>query len=263
MMKLGFLGMGKMGSAILSGVLKQQLFLKSDIYYFDPYQDIDTIYRVDSERTLYDLVDVVILAIKPQLFPTVIPLLLTSLRTPLMISIAGGIDLEYLNYHFPHSKIIRVMPNLAATINECVSVYSINNRVKADDETLLVHIFSSLGTVYPINEQQMDGVVALNGSYPAYLYFFIQAMISAAVKDGFCEEFAKKIVCETARASVDLAMQDKRSLSDLIRDICSPKGITLEGIQVMEDGHLRKLVEDVYQATKKRSIVIKDSYKSH
>ena len=260
-MKLGILGLGKMGEAILSGIQQQHLVSPSNLYYMDPVKEVSGIHRMKDEKSLYEAVDVIILAIKPQVFPKVIPLLQASVHTPFIISIAGGIDLSYLNDHFPTQKIIRVMPNLAAAIGKSVSVYSINKYITTQDKVFVTKLFSAIGTIHPIEEQLMDGVVALNGSFPAYLYAFLEAMIEAAVADGFNEEYAKELILETTLASTHLAMQDERNLSTLIRDICSPQGITLEGIKVMEDENIKELVRKVYVASRDRSRAICESTK--
>jgi pyrroline-5-carboxylate reductase len=213
------------------------------------------------EGSLYETVDIVILAIKPQVFPEVISLLQASKHRPILVSIAGGIDLSYLDKHFPNQKIIRVMPNLAATIGQSVSVYAKNSHVTSRDESIITSIFSSIGTLHLIKEEWMDGVVALNGSFPAYLYRFIEGMVRRAVADGFPEAFAKQLLLETMLGSTLFAMQDERSFTELISDICSPKGITLEGIKVLEEANIDSLQAKVYDATKTRSIELRKEIK--
>lgn len=256
-MKLGFIGLGKMGEAILSGIITKKVFSSTDIYYYDPVKEVSGIHRMKDEVSLYEAVDIVVLAIKPQVFPKVMPLLKVSKNRPILVSIAGAIDLAYLEKHFPNQKIVRVMPNLAATIGQSVSVYAKNSHITSHDEAIITSIFSSIGTLHPMKEEWMDGVVALNGSYPAYLYRFIEAMVKKAVSDGFPEAFAKQLILETTLGSTLFAMQDERSLNGLIRDICSPKGITLEGIKVLEEANIDSLQAKVYEATKTRSIELK------
>jgi pyrroline-5-carboxylate reductase len=254
MKKIGILGLGKMGSAILAGILSKQIFKDDEIITYDPYRQEPNIESANNEKDLYEASEIVLFAIKPQLFPEVLIKLKQCTNHPLIISIAGGITLATLEDAFPKNRLIRIMPNLAATINESVSVYSKNSVVTTEDEAMMVKIFSSLGSITPIQEEQMDGVVGLNGSFPAYLYYFLEAMIQAGINDGFDPDVAKQLIIDTALSSLHLAKQDARSLSQLIKDICSPHGITLEGIKVMEEAQIQKIMNNVYQASKKRSM---------
>jgi pyrroline-5-carboxylate reductase len=259
MKKIGILGIGKMGFSILNGIIKTKLYSNSDlIVYARRPETISMIPRgVDvakSELDLFNRCEVFIIAIKPQSFKGVLMKLQNSDHKPIIVSIAGGITLNYLESFFPNGKIIRSMPNMAATINQSVTAISVNKFINNDDLELVIKIFKSFGEAFVIEERDMDKMVGLNGSFSAFLYYFLDSFIKAGIKSGLSKTLATDTVIKTAKASLALLENDNRSIDQLIKDICSPNGITIEGIKVLKEENLEAIAIKTIEACEKRSI---------
>ena len=257
MKKVGILGIGKMGTAILNGILSNNLYSKDELIIYNRTIDKIKPWEIKiaiDERDLFENSEIIILAVKPQNFTDVLSKLDNLVNKPIIISIAGGITISYLEKYFPNQKIIRAMPNLASAISQSVTTISKNLLTTDDDLTRIIPVFQALGKTFIIPETDMDKTVSLNGSYPAFLYYFINSFIKAGMNDELDPNLIKDMIIETTKGAIALIESDKRDLTQIITDICSPKGITLEEIKILETNNLDQMIEQVYYACKKRSI---------
>lgn len=256
MKKIGIIGVGKMGTAILNGILSTKLYHKNDIIIYNrTTRRIKTkdITIAANEQELFSQAEIIILAIKPQDFSNLCEKLSKLDNTPIIISIAGGITIAYLEKYFPNCKIIRTMPNLASEINKSVTTISKNKLTTDKDLESIFPIFTSLGDIYLIPEEDMDKTVCFNGSYPAFLYYFINSFIEAGFKSGLSPILIKDMLIKTTKGAISLLEQDKRELTQLISDICSPNGITIAGIKVLEDNNFTEIINEVFNKCRIRS----------
>lgn len=257
--KLGFLGVGKMGSSILKGVITADLYQKEAILLYDATKATADRFRTEGYCIAQDEAEVVanceavILAIKPQLFSEVLTKISQSHHKPLFISIAAGISISYLQEKLGRVKIIRVMPNTPALIAQAATAITKSKEVDEKSFCEIKQIFASIGMVREIPETQMNEIVPINGSMPAYLYYFVQAFIENAVKNNIDYEIARDLACQAIIGSTNMILTTNKPLDELINDVCSPKGATVAGLDVLKNNDFQKIIDEACEACIHRS----------
>ena len=256
--KFGILGLGKMGSSILSGIINSKLYYKNDILLFDVNEEIKVKFQSDgynfstSEQELFESCNYVLLAIKPQMFYILESLDLNKLNL-VIISIAAGKTINDLRKIFGKQKFIRVMPNTPALIQNGAT--AIARDFSVDDVTFndVKKIFESIGIVEEISEDKMNEIIPVNGSMPAYLYYFVEAFIEEAVAMGLDYEVSKKLACEAIIGSCNMILKANKSIAELIKDVCSPGGATLAGLKVLEEEKFKDIIKECYKKCVQRA----------
>lgn len=264
MYKFGILGVGKMGSSILNGILEANIFDKKDIL-LNLYSDEEVKYYgeklgfnyVRDAKKLFESCELTLLSIKPQVFPEIEDIAKSiDFNKRGIISICAGITLDYLYTLFKNAEIVRIMPNTPALIKKAVAtITSKNTKSKCYD--VAFKIFNSIGKCYEIDESLMDATIPLNGSMPAYLELFAKAFIDKAVKDGVDYETAKKLTCESIISSAYLILNSSDSIDTLIKNVCSKGGTTLAGLDKLYEYKFEEAISECSEACKNRSIELK------
>lgn len=255
--QLGILGLGKMGSSILSGIIKSEIYQKEEILLFDvndeikkKYTDLGYIFS-DNEQTLIDNVEMIILAIKPQMFKV-----LNNLKIKddlVVISIAAGKTIKDLEEIFGKQQFIRVMPNTPSLISYGATAITKSANVLEETFKKAKNIFSSIGIVEEIDESLMNEIIPVNGSMPAYLYYFVEAYIDDATLYGIPYETAKRLACEAIIGSAKMILETGKPIDELINDVCSPGGATLEGLRVLKENNFQEIIKKSNKACIKRA----------
>lgn len=249
--KLGILGLGKMGSSILFGIIRSNLYSKDEVLLYDVNEEVKNDLKSKgfkfscNEQELVENVDTLLIAIKPQMFYKLNELNYSNLSLT-VVSIAAGKTIANLQEIFGNQKFIRVMPNTPALISSGATAIARGENVDEETFSKVKQIFASIGVVEEIKENKMNEIIPINGSMPAYLYYFIQAFIEQGVKDGIDYEVAKKLACEAVIGSAKMILETDKSIDQLIKDVCSPGGATLEGLYVFEN---EKFKETIYKAS--------------
>lgn len=257
MYKIGLLGFGKMGSSIINGVVNANIYKKSDIVIYSPNKD-DVINcgfsYLDSELEVFENTEILIFAIKPQTFPDVMEKLKKAKKAPkIVVSIAAGITLSYLKENLGDLKFVRIMPNLGASINMAVSTMAVADNVSEAEADIVKNIFDSIGSTSIVKEEDINTLLPLNGSYPAYFWYFIRSFVRSAVKKGVSEEVARKILADASIGCAKMLNDSEKDLDTLINDVCSYKGTTIEGVYVFDDAKLDDIVDKCACACTKRA----------
>jgi pyrroline-5-carboxylate reductase len=254
---IGFIGGGNMAEALIKGMVQSGM---KDIIVSEPREDrrayLEKTYGAKTTSNNKEVVRqsaIVMLAVKPQNMDEV-----TSEVAPfitgekLIVSIAAGITLPYLTSRLGTSKIVRVMPNTPALVQEGMSVLSMCECIHDKEMALVRGIFMSVGKVLVLPEKYMDAVTALSGSGPAFVALFTEAMIAAGIQMGLAEgnasELAIQIVIGTAKLLETGMPPDK-----LREMVTSPGGTTAAGLKVFEEKGLKEMVSSVIEAAAKRS----------
>lgn len=251
--KLGIIGVGKMGGSILSGILKAGLYSENEILLFDTNDEIIRFWKekglkfCKNERELFENVDMALIAIKPQMFSCLKQYKYDDLKI-VIISIAAGKTIADLESIFGKQKFIRVMPNTPSLIGCGAS--AISRTLEIDDDTFNVvkKIFASIGVVEEIPDCKMNEIIPVNGSMPAYLYYFAKAFIDDAFQRGIEYEVAKKLACYAIIGSAKMILETDKSIEQLIKDVCSPKGATLEGLKIFDEYKLGEIISKTSDA---------------
>ncbi len=248
-MRIGFIGSGKMGSAILRGI-SGKVFSKEEISVYEINEKIieklklDGIDVVSSIDELTGKVDVVLIAIKPQDFSTLLNSLKGKVDGKLVITIAAGVKIKTIEDALGSIKVARAMPNTAAAIGEASSVLCFNGACTCEDKALSEDIFNCIGKVCLIDESLMDDVIAIGGSFTAFEYYFYKGFLESSVKRGVPYETAKKLLVQSIIGSAKMIDSDDRDIDELINDVCSKGGTTLAGLSAFEDSNLLSIIDD-------------------
>ncbi len=259
MYQIAILGVGKMGSAILEGVLRSGVYQKEDILlHIHSFEKLAK-YRMEGYNVTNHIEEVlenskiILIAIKPQMFPEVLEDAKNyDFSGRCVISIAAGLTISYIQSYFNNAFVVRAMPNTPAQIKEGVTTLCSN-----DDSNIFftsaLRVFRSIGVAYPIKESQMDDSLALNGSMPAYLYLFAKAFIDDAVKCGIDYEVAKKLAAESIKSSADMILKSEDSIDQLITNVCSKGGTTIAGLNVLKENGFEDTISKCARACANRS----------
>lgn len=260
--RLGFIGSGIMAEAIIQGLLKQGLVPASSIHCADPYvtrgKQLETTYGVSSSTDNVEAVrdaDIVVLSIKPQVLPDIIPILHGKLAPhQLLVSILAGVDSRTLRKSFSHDAIIRTMPNTPARVGQGMTVWTATPEVTSQQREMAQTMLAALGEeIFVSREGDLDMATALSGTGPAYVFLFMEALIDAGVHMGFSRRVAEQLVLQTVKGSVDFALQSDTHLAELRNQVTSPGGTTADALYYMEKGGLRTVMSKAVFAAFKKS----------
>lgn len=268
---IAILGGGNMGASLLGGLIanrypRENLWVtdtdKEKLRHFSDQFQVQT--TSDNQEAVRHA-DVIILAVKPQIFST----LLTELKSviqekkPLIISIAAGVRIEMIQTIVGNEvAIVRTMPNTPALIGCGATALCANKCVTEDQRDLAESILRAVGlTVWIDQEKQMDIVTALSGSGPAYFFLMIEALASAATELGLPDEIAKLLTLQTAYGASRMALESNHGVVELRQKVTSPGGTTEAAVKVLETRLLRDILKDTLAAAIKRSEELATSIK--
>ncbi len=267
-MRILFIGGGNMATALIGGLLKQGL-AASDIRVVEVSEDarhsLRQAFGVVAQAGLAEtgvVEDVVLLAVKPQHLRDVAQRLRPHLHGQLVVSIAAGIRTADLSRWLGgHGRIVRAMPNTPAILRAGITgLYAAPMATDADRKAAQ-SVLGAVGTVIWLdNENRMDGVTAVSGSGPAYVFYFIEALQQAAQELGFSEEQARNLAVETFVGAAKLAAGSAEPPAVLRARVTSKGGTTERALQVMESFELKGRVVDAVRAAARRSIELGDEY---
>ena len=261
--RLTFIGAGNMAAAIIGGLVEQG-YPPSLITIADPsdtprdslQQATGVNATADNQQAIAGA-DAIILAVKPQLMAQVLAPLATDITAnkPLIISIAAGITLANLHdWLAADLPIIRTMPNTPALVQTGATGLFANPQVNPTQQQLADTIFNAIGIACWLNsEDELDLVVALSGSGPAYYFLLIEAMEQTAIEMGLSQQVAQLLTQQTALGAAKLAQQSDVDAAELRRRVTSPGGTTEQAVNTFLDGGFKTLVTQAMQAAEQRS----------
>lgn len=256
-MKLGFIGCGNMASAIMGGIIKNEVFKPEEIIGADVFaptrekaRDTYGIQITDNNLEVVEKSEVIILAVKPQFYESVITEIKDKVTDDkIVITIAPGKTLAWLEEKFGKKvKIVRTMPNTPAMVMEGMTAASPNPYLSEEEVKYACHILKSFGKVEVIPERLMDAVVAVSGSSPAYIFMLIEAMADAAVSDGMPRPQAYKFAAQAVMGSAKMVLETGKHPGELKDMVCSPAGTTIEAVRVLEGTGFRSSVIEAMKA---------------
>lgn len=265
MAKIGFIGIGNMGYAMLKGTLNR--FHASDILFSDvnlermkSVSDETKVEYVTSNAECVNRSKYVVLAVKPQFFEEVLDSIVNVVtKEHVIISIAPGITISQIKDKLGFdARIVRAMPNTPALVAEGMTGVSYHQSEFSEDEKENIEkIFSSIGKMKVVSEKLMSAVVCASGSSPAYVYMFIEALADGAVKCGMSRQDAYEFVAQTVYGSAKMVLETKAHPGILKDMVCSPAGTTIEAVKELEDNGFRSAILKATDACFKRSENIK------
>jgi len=261
-MKLGFIGLGNMASAMIGGILSKGMAKPDEILGFDKFEGARTaagekfkIGIAEDNCQVAKQSEVLFLAVKPQFFPEVLEEIRDAVsKETLIVSIAAGKTLAFLEDGIsPEHKIVRCMPNTPALVGEGCTGVCCNSMVNDEELQQVLTLLSSFGKAYKITENMMDAVVAVSGSSPAYVFMFIEAMADGAVKAGMPRAQAYEFAAQAVLGSAKMVLETGKHPAELKDMVCSPAGTTIEAVKVLEERGFRGAVMDAMEACVERN----------
>lgn len=250
-MKIGFIGCGNMASAMIGGIIKNQVTAPADILASaktaasreKKKEELGIALTADN-REVAGFADVLILAVKPFYYKEVIKEIRDVVsEDTIVVSIAPGKKLAWMEGLFEKPlKIVRTMPNTPALVGEGMSCVCGNEKCSSEDVDTVCRIFTGFGKTEIVEEDMIDVVVGVSGSSPAYVFMFIEAMADAAVADGMPRDKAYKLAAQSVLGSAKMVLDTGRHPGELKDMVCSPGGTTIEAVRVLEEKGLRSAV---------------------
>jgi pyrroline-5-carboxylate reductase len=257
---IGFIGGGNMAEALIKGLLAQG-HPADRILVSDPSPGRRTLlrdnYRVkvlNDNREVAAGSRLLVLAIKPQMVPAVVPEMAGVLTVEhLTVSILAGTATATLEKLLGGSaRVVRAMPNTPALVGCGATAICAGRFSTAADLETAAALFRSVGSVSTVSEAQMDAVTGLSGSGPAYVFTVIEALADGGIKEGLPREVALELATRTVLGAARLVTESGESPTLLREKVCSPGGTTIAGLTALEDGGLRAaLIEAVVRATRR------------
>ncbi len=267
MFKIGVIGCGNMGEALIKGFIEKGGIRSTDIIVSDidpeKIKHIVNSYNVagtESNRKVAELSKIVILAVKPKdIEKTLEPIKNLFNKEKILISVIAGLKIERIkNMVGKNIPVVRVMPNTPALIGEGAIGISFDKSIDQDSRKKIEELFSSVGLVVTVDEKDMDAVTALSGSGPAYVFTFIDALAQGGVKCGLSYQEALDLAVQTVLGSAMLIKKTGEHPSVLRDKVTSPGGTTIYGLHEIEKGSLRSVIINAVEKAAERSKKLSD-----
>lgn len=263
MLKLGFLGAGNMGGAILRGVLSAGYMEQEDIAVCrrnrrkleELSDEFPGLTCTESAVELAEMCDVIILAVKPQYLGDILAEIRDELNGKAVISIAAGWTTSQLAVALEGAgaTYLRVMPNTPAMVGEGMTALCEETTFDQDDFEFAKGIFDAVGRTVVVPERLFDGVIAISGSSPAYVFMMIEAMADAGVREGLPRAMAYEMAAQTLLGSALMVLQTGAHPGALKDAVCSPAGTTIEAVEELERKGFRAAIMDAMKACAEKS----------
>jgi pyrroline-5-carboxylate reductase len=257
-MRLGLIGGGLMGEAIVAAVLNKGVLTPADIVASDvsPHRR-DLLARKyglavsDDNARVAAEADIALLAVKPQEFGSVAKVIqghLNSRQT--VVSIMAGVRIERLCSELNHKMVVRVMPNTPAMVGEGMSLWMATDAVNEEEREKVRGLLAAMGReLYVTDEKYLDMATSVSASGPAFIFLVMEALTDAGVHIGLRRDLAIEMVTQTVLGTARLAQETGRPFSELRHMVTSPAGTTAEGLRVLENARVRAAVIEAIIAT--------------
>ena len=259
---IGFLGAGKMASALAKGLVQAKLVNADQIIASDPIHAARSAFakEVGAKATASNLetarsAQVLVLAVKPDQVAGVLKEI-RGLFTEkqLLCSIAAGVTLAKLESGLADgARVIRVMPNTPALVGASATAYALGRNATVEDGRLAQEMFSAVGVAFQLKESLLDAVTGLSGSGPAYVYLIIEALSDGGVAAGLPRDVATKLAAQTVFGSAKMALETGQHPGVLKDMVTSPGGTTIEGLHELEKAGVRGMLMNAVRAAAEKS----------
>jgi pyrroline-5-carboxylate reductase len=259
---IGFLGAGKMATALARGFLNAKLVKANQLSAADPFDAARKHFAAETGAKTFAVnlevtkaANVLILATKPDQVAAALAEI-SGAFTPkhLLISIAAGVTIAKLENALPAgARVIRVMPNTPALVGAGASGFALGKNASVADAKLAKRLLSAVGIAFQVKESLLDAVTGLSGSGPAYVYQFIEAMSDGGVAAGLPRDISTRLAAQTVLGAAKMVLETGQHPGALKDQVTSPGGTTIEGLHELEKGKLRGAVMSAVRAATEKS----------
>ena len=262
MPRWGFIGSGKMATALIKGMIRAGLAPAESICASDPLPAARTALHSDTGVEIFDSnldvarrSDVLVLAVKPQSMRDVLNELRSVVTAEhLVVSVAAGVAIATIDEGLGgRGGIVRVMPNTPALVGEGASAYAMGPRTVAEDEAVVKGCLESVGRAVRVPESLLDAVTGLSGSGPAFVYLMIEALSDGGVRVGLPRDVATLLAAQTVLGAAKTVLETGLHTGVLKDQVASPGGTTIAGLHELERGGVRGALIDAVEAAARRS----------
>jgi pyrroline-5-carboxylate reductase len=261
MRKIAFIGVGNMANAIIGGLLRCGAVDSSHLILCDKFPDKCADYvrsgavLASSPAEAVRDADCVVLSVKPQNFPEVLGELssVSGIENKLIITIAAGITAETVKTALHGAPVVRVLPNTPMLIGQGVSVICRAEDVSAEDFAFVKSMFEASGSVTVIDEAEMNRIISVTSSSPAYVFAFIDAICEGARAQGLDGEALLSAVCDMVIGSAMLLKQDSLTPAEQIKRVTSKGGTTERAMAVLSERDMAGMISDAMKACTARA----------
>lgn len=259
-MKIGFIGAGKMGGAILKGIITSNFCNPCNIFVAENNQELAEELKnslkinIGSMQEVIKNTDVIIICTKPFVIKDVLSSI-KDIITPdkLIISIAAGISTATIQSILNNIPVIRVMPNTPALLQEGISALTKGTFATEEHLQLALEIFSKVGKAIVVKEELMDAVTGVSGSGPAFYYLVIEALAKGGEELGLSKEIALELSAQTAIGAAKMILETNKTPETLRKEVTTPGGTTEQGLIVLDNNNIVQTLIDTVHATAKKS----------
>uniref|UniRef100_A0A6P7GP89 Pyrroline-5-carboxylate reductase n=2 Tax=Diabrotica virgifera virgifera TaxID=50390 RepID=A0A6P7GP89_DIAVI len=263
LIKIGFIGGGKMAQAMAKGFISTGLTSgqsmtsschPSDTLSVEAFKGIGATTTFENTEVVENS-DIVVIATKPSIIPIALePIKKNEVKAnKLFMSIAMGVTLRQLEQLLPtEARVIRVMPNTPALVQSAASVFVSGKNVTKEDARVTRKLLQSIGTCEEVPESYLDPITALSGSGPAYVFVMIEALADGGVKMGLPRDLAYRLASQTVLGAGQMVRDTQRHPGALKDDVSSPSGSTAHGLHYLEEKGFRSAVIGAVEAATKQ-----------
>lgn len=259
MKKIGFIGCGNMASAIINGISNNGV-PSNCIFVYDIDSDkLSHFYEIGmnacvDERDVVEKSDIVFLAVKPQVIEGVLKKIGNCSENTVFVSIAAGITTDSIKRLLGYdAKVVRAMPNTPLMLGLGATALSFVSPVSRDEYDIVKEIFETSGIVEDIDESMMNSVISVNGSSPAYVYYFAKAVADGAKNQGIDSDVALKLFAKVLEGSAKMLVESGYTPEQLIDMVCSKGGTTIEAVKILQRDHVDETIDEAMKACTKRA----------
>jgi pyrroline-5-carboxylate reductase len=260
--QIGFLGAGKMATALARGWLAGGLVSRESVCAADPLPEARAAFQketgaavLESNQAVAARSEVLILAVKPQNMADLLLEIKPALSAKhLIMSIAAGVSLRQLADSLgPERRLIRVMPNTPCLVNASASAYAAGAGARPDDIALVDRLLKAVGVAFPLPEKLLDAVTGLSGSGPAFVFVIIEALSDGGVRMGLPRDISTALAAQTVLGAAKMLLETGLHPGTLKDQVASPAGTTIAGLHALERGGLRAALMDAVEAATRRA----------
>jgi pyrroline-5-carboxylate reductase len=260
--RIGFLGAGKMATALARGWLSAGLVHPEALLASDPSAEARAFFKsatgvlaIGANAEVVDRSDVLILAVKPQSMAALLSEIASAVRPGhLLISIAAGITLRQMQTGIGATRrLVRVMPNTPCLVGASASAYAPGPDATEEDIALVDRLLNGVGRAFRLPESLLDAVTGLSGSGPAFVYLIIEALSDGGVRVGLPREVATILAAQTVFGAAKMVLETGSHPGVLKDMVASPGGTTIAGLHALERGGVRAALIDAVEAAARRS----------
>ena len=259
--KLGAIGFGNMGSAIVSGAVKNNIYTPSQIAVFDLSSDKQQECKasgytlMDSAKQVFENCEYVLFAVKPQGMEALLSELADAQKPyPTVISIVAGYPSHKIRAVLENIRVVRVMPNTPLLLGCGATALCACEGTEQTELKSVEKIFAALGETYVIEEDKMNEIIAVNGSSPAFVYYFIESIARWGESVGLDYASCLRLCAKTFEGSAKMILEGDVPPAELIRRVCSPGGTTIAAMNVLESEQVSQKIAAAADACTKRAI---------